>query len=108
MERSVDVAIIGAGQAGLSASWHLKQAGVDHVVLEAGCVAQTWGTRRGDPFRLGTPHRVVRLPGAEYDGPDPDGFMPLAELIDHFKSWANSFDAPVEENTTVTSLEAED
>jgi putative flavoprotein involved in K+ transport len=106
MRATVDVAIIGAGQAGLATSWHLKQAGVDHVVLEAGRVAETWRTRRWDSFRLVTPNRFVRLPGAEYDGPDPDGFISLAELIDHLQSWSNSFDAPVEENTTVTSLDA--
>jgi len=39
----------------------------------------------------GPPNRFVRLPGAEYDGPEPDGFISLAELIDHLQSWANSF-----------------
>ena len=107
MRNTVDVAIIGGGQAGLATSWHLKQAGVDHVVLEAGRVGETWRTRRWDSFRLVTPNQFVRLPGAEYDGPDPDGFMSLAELIDHIQSWADSFDAPVEENTTVTSLEVD-
>jgi putative flavoprotein involved in K+ transport len=106
MERSVDVAIIGAGQAGLATSWYLSQAKVDHVVLEAGRVAETWRTRRWDSFRLVTPNRFVQLPGARYDAPDPDGFMALAELIDYIQSWANSFDAPLEENTTVTGLEA--
>jgi putative flavoprotein involved in K+ transport len=105
MKGSVDVAIIGAGQAGLATSWHLKQAGVDHVVLEAGRVAETWRSRRWDSFRLITPNWGVRLPGAIYDGADPDGFMPLAELVDHFRTWADAFDTPVEQNTTVTSLE---
>jgi len=107
MKDSVDVAIIGAGQAGLATSWHLKQAGVDHCVLEAGRVAETWRTRRWDSFRLVTPNRFVLLPGAEYRGPDPDGFIDLAQLIDHLQSWADSFEAPVEENTQVMSLEAE-
>ena len=108
MKRSVDVAIIGAGQAGLATSWHLSQAKVDHVVLEAGRVAETWRTRRWDSFCLVTPNWSVLLPGANYDGPDPDGYMPLAELVDYFQSWANSFDAPVEEVSPVTSLEADD
>jgi putative flavoprotein involved in K+ transport len=30
--------------------------------------------------------------------------MPLAELVDHFQTWAASFDAPVEENSPVRSL----
>jgi putative flavoprotein involved in K+ transport len=105
MTESVDVAIIGGGQAGLATSWYLKQSGVDHVVLEAGRVAETWRTRRWDSFCLVTPNWGCSLPGANYEGPDPDGYMPLAELIDYFQGWADSFKAPVQENTRVSSLE---
>jgi putative flavoprotein involved in K+ transport len=108
MKGSVDVAIIGGGQAGLATSWYLSQARVDHLVLEAGRVAETWRTRRWDSFCLVTPNWSVQLPGAPYDGPDPDGFMPLAELVGRFQSWADSFDVPVEEEVTVTTLEADD
>jgi putative flavoprotein involved in K+ transport len=107
MRATVDVAIIGAGQAGLATSWYLTQAKVDHVVLEAGRVAETWRSRRWDSFCLVTPNWTVQLPGAKYAGPEPDGFMPLAELIDHFDSWASSFDAPVEQGCAVTALEAD-
>jgi putative flavoprotein involved in K+ transport len=107
MKGSVDVAIIGGGQAGLATSWYLTQAKLDHVVLEAGRVAETWRSRRWDSFCLVTPNWTVQLPGAKYAGPEPDGFMPLAALIDHFESWASSFDAPVEEACAVTSLEAD-
>ncbi|MHB8587748.1 MAG: NAD(P)-binding domain-containing protein [Candidatus Dormibacteraceae bacterium] len=107
MKGSVDVAIIGGGQAGLATSWYLTNARVDHVVLEAGRVAETWRTRRWDSFCLVTPNWTVRLPGAKYDGPDPDGFMPLAELVGYFQAWASSFAAPVEEACPVTSVEAE-
>jgi len=106
MTESVDIAIIGGGQAGLATSWHLSQAGVDHVVLEGGRVAETWRSRRWDSFCLVTPNWAVQLPGAEYAGDDPDGFMPNAELIAFFESWAGSFNAPVKENVQVTSLEA--
>ena len=108
MERKVNVAIIGGGQAGLATSWYLSQAKVDHVVLESGRVAETWRSRRWDSFCLVTPNWTVQLPGAKYEGPEPDGFMSLAELVDHFQSYANSFDAPVEENCAVTKLEADD
>ena len=108
MERNVNVAIIGAGQAGLATSWNLTRAKVDHVVLESGRVAETWRSRRWDSFCLVTPNWTVQLPGAKYDGPDPDGFMPLAELVHYFQSYSNAFDAPVEENCAVTMLEADD
>jgi putative flavoprotein involved in K+ transport len=107
MQRSVDVAIIGGGQAGLATSWYLTQAGVEHVVLEAGRVAETWRSRRWDSFCLVTPNWGVRLPGMNYAGPDPDGFMSLAELIGYFHGWADSFKAPVQENTRVSALEKE-
>ena len=103
----MNVAIVGAGQAGLSTSWFLKQANVDHVVLEAGRVAETWRSRRWDSFCLVTPNWSVRLPGGEYAGTDSDGYMNRPQLVDHLQSWSDSFGAPVEEQCTVTSLESD-
>ena len=103
----VNVAIIGAGQAGLATSYHLKHAGVEHVVLEAGRVAETWRSRRWDSFCIVTPNWTVKLPGAEYQGPDADGFMPRDELVDHLERWARSFLAPVEQGCSVTALDAD-
>jgi len=107
MTESADVAIIGAGQAGLATSWYLTQANVDHVILEAGRVAATWRTRRSASFCLVPPNWTVKLPGGEYAGPDPDGYMNLTELVDHFQLWANSFHAPVQESCSVAALDAD-
>ncbi|TMF12205.1 MAG: FAD-dependent oxidoreductase [Chloroflexi bacterium] len=107
MTSGVDVAIIGAGQAGLATSWYLTQANVDHVVLDAGRVAETWRTRRWDSFCLVTPNWSVKLPGAEYAGPEPDGFMARAELVAHIQGWADEFHAPVQENCAVAALDAD-
>ena len=100
-----NVAIIGAGQAGLATSYHLTKAGIDHVVLESGRVAETWRSRRWDSFCLVTPNWSVQLPGGEYNGPDPDGFMHRDALVDHFQRWADSFKAPVEKGCNVTGLD---
>lgn len=104
MTQDVEVAIIGGGQAGLATSWYLTQEGVDHVILESGRVAETWRSRRWDSFCLVTPNWGVDLPGAQYSGPDPDGFMSRAELVDYFQQWADSFEAPVLENCRVSAL----
>src|SRR3979411_276150 len=106
MTESVDVAVIGAGQAGLATSWCLKQAGVEHLVLESGSVADTWRNRRWDSFCLVTPNWAVNLPGAAYSGSEPDGYMSRAELVAFFESWAAAFKPPVQENSHVSRLEA--
>src|SRR5260370_20926899 len=107
MIESIDVAIIGGGQAGLATSWYLTQAGADHVVFEAGRVAETWRSRRWDSFCLVTRTWAVKRPGAAYAGREPDGFMWLAELIAFFESWAASFEPPIMKNTHVSRLEAD-
>jgi putative flavoprotein involved in K+ transport len=101
----VNVAIVGAGQAGLSTSCYLSQAGVDHVVLEAGRVAETWRSKRWDSFCLVTPNWSVRLPDGEYAGRDPDGFMGRDELVAYFQGWADAIKAPVRETCAVSALE---
>lgn len=103
---SVEVAIVGAGQAGLATSWYLKQAGIEHVILEADRLAEAWRSRRWDSFCLVTPNwTAAKLPGSCMTA-DPDGFMPRADLVDFFERWAQSFDAPVTEHCPVRALEA--
>ncbi|HJR94952.1 MAG TPA: NAD(P)-binding domain-containing protein, partial [Gaiellaceae bacterium] len=103
MER-VDTIVIGAGQAGLAASYLLAQHGREHVVLERGEVAETWRSQRWDGFFLNTPNWFLQLPGGEYDGDEPDAFAPLAEVIDYLEGYARSFAAPVRESIEVAAL----
>jgi len=107
MAESVDVLIIGAGQAGLAVSHELTALGIEHVVLDRGRIAQTWRDR-WQSFCLVTPNATIRLPGGTYAGDDPDGFMPRDEIVRHFERWAGSFRAPVREGVTATSLEQSD
>lgn len=46
----VPVVVIGAGQAGLSVSWYLSRARVEHVVLEAATPVHAWADTRWDNF----------------------------------------------------------
>ncbi len=104
----VRAVVIGAGQAGLAASHELAVRGIEHVVLEAGVVGQTWRTRRWRSFRLVSPNWLNRLPGYWYDGLDPDGFFDTAQMIAHLEGYAASFGAPVRFSTPVTGLEPRD
>jgi putative flavoprotein involved in K+ transport len=104
MVETVTVAIVGAGQAGLSLSYELTHAAIEHVVLERGSVGESW-QRRWDSFRLVIPNRTVHLPGAPYDGDDPDGFMPKSEIVNYLNRYAQSFGAPIRTGVEVTAIE---
>ena len=100
----MSVVIVGAGQAGLAVSHELTMLDVEHTVLERGRVANTW-RGRWDTFCLVTPNWTVQLPGGEYDGADPHGYMPRDEIVAHLERYARSFSAPVREAVEVRSLE---
>lgn len=99
----LDVVIVGAGQGGLSVSYHLCKAGVDHIVLDRGGIAHAWETR-WDSFCLVTPNWTINLPGRRYDGEDPDGFMPRDTFVRYMKDWADGFGAPVAGRAEVTRV----
>jgi putative flavoprotein involved in K+ transport len=75
-------------------------------VLERGRVGQEWRQARWDSFVLNTPNWAHQLPGFAYDGPQPDAFAPLAEVIAYLEDYAASFSAPVREGASVTALRA--
>jgi putative flavoprotein involved in K+ transport len=104
MPERIDTIVIGAGQAGLSAGYHLTQAGREHVVLERGVVADSWRNRRWDGFYLNTPKFTQQLPGFEYDGPEPEAFSSRDETIAYLGDYAASFSAPVRTGVEVTAL----
>ncbi|HEU4749920.1 MAG TPA: NAD(P)-binding domain-containing protein, partial [Acidimicrobiia bacterium] len=96
--------VIGAGHAGLAISHFLTQRSIDHVVLERGEVANSWRNERWDSLRLLTPNWQSRLPGLAYDGDDPDGYMTMPEVIGFIDGYAKHIAAPIQAQTTVTSL----
>lgn len=105
--RRTDVVIVGAGHSGLAMSKQLTDRGFDHVVLERDEVASSWRRQRWDSFTLLTPNWQTRLPGATYDGDDPDGFMTGCEIADFIATYAASIGAPVSTGTTVTRVRSD-
>ena len=55
--------MVGAGQAGLSASYHLQRRGIDHVVLDAGATPGGAWQHRWDSLGMDDVHGVASLPG---------------------------------------------
>ncbi len=86
----------------------LTDRSIDHVVLERGEVANSWKNERWDSLRLLTPNWQSRLPGYGYEGDDPDGFRTMPETIDFIEQYAEVISAPVQTDTTVTSVRSVD
>jgi putative flavoprotein involved in K+ transport len=103
----VDVAVIGAGQAGLAIGYFLARQGRRFVILEAAdAVGAAW-RERWDSLLLFTPRRYDALPGLGFPG-DPDGYPTRDEVIAYLEQYAIAFDLPIEFNSAVRSLRHED
>ena len=105
MSERVDTVVIGGGQAGLATSYYLGRSGAEHLVLEqADAAGSAWRNGRWDSFTLVSPNWSFRLPGAEYRGAQPDGFMPRDEVVGCFERYVDDFDLPVRFGVTATSV----
>src|SRR5262245_53952649 len=82
----------------------LAERSIDHVLLERGEVANSWRRERWDSLRLLTPSWQTRLPGHRYQGPDPDGYMTMAEVVGFVAGYAGAIGAPVHTHTRVTRV----
>ena len=103
-KQHVEVVVIGGGQAGLSMSYVLQQAGLNHIVLEKNTILHGWKHERWDSFTLVTPNWQCDLPALPYDGDDPHGFMKGQELVAYLERFASKVNAPVREGVTVKQV----
>jgi putative flavoprotein involved in K+ transport len=100
-----ETVVVGGGQAGLSASYYLSKAGIDHIVFEKKTAAHKWKTERWDAFCLVTPNHQCLLPDHAYDGADPNGFMVKDEIVAYLDRFIAKVKAPIVEHTEVRLVE---
>lgn len=105
MRADVDVAVIGGGQAGLACGYHLRRAGLDHLVLDAqptpgGAWRSTWPS-----LRLFSSPGHSSLPG--WRMPDhPDLFPPVSHVLDYLTEYERRYDLAVERPVSVRDVRA--
>lgn len=85
--------VIGAGQAGLSASYHLKRLGIKHVVLDANETAGGAWQHRWDALKMLDVHGVAELPDAV--APPLDSRRANIVVPASFKEYERQHDLPV-------------
>ncbi|GAB6903456.1 flavin-containing monooxygenase [Kineosporia succinea] len=104
----VEVLVVGAGQAGVATSEHLTQAGVKHLVLERGRIAERWRSERWDSLVANGPVWHDRFPNLEFADVEPDGFATKEQVAEYFEAYAAKFDLPVRTGVEVTSVRRND
>lgn len=99
-----DVVVIGGGQAGLAAGYHLAKRSVDFVILEANQrVGDTWRNRY-DSLRLYSPARYDALPGFSFPL-RRDAYPTGHQMAEYLESYATHFRLPVETGVVVEGLD---
>jgi putative flavoprotein involved in K+ transport len=98
-----DVIVIGGGQAGLSAGYHLARRGLSFVILEAQArIGDSW-RRRWDSLKLFTPAQFDGLDGMRF--PARSGTFPTKDqMADYLADYARHFRLPVRNGVTVSSV----
>ena len=87
--------MVGAGQAGLTVGYYLKQAGLRFLIVDAAdSVGSAW-RQRWESLVLFTPRRYNAMPGLSFDG-DPDQEPTRDEVIEYLDRYATELDLPVE------------
>ncbi|ABL71528.1 flavin-containing monooxygenase [Paracoccus denitrificans] len=90
----IDTLVVGGGQAGVAMSEHLGKAGVPHLVLERGRIAERWRSERWDSLVANGPAWHDRFPGMEFPG-DPDAFVAKEQVAEYFAAYAEKLGAPI-------------
>jgi cation diffusion facilitator CzcD-associated flavoprotein CzcO len=94
VSRDVEVVVIGAGQAGLSAAHHLARLGLDLVVLDAEDRAGGAWQHRWPSLTLARTHHVHDLPGLPFPPAGDD--VPAADAVPaYFAEYERHFALPV-------------
>lgn len=101
-----DVLIIGGGQAGLAAGYHLQKMNKSFAVLDANPrIGDSWRTRY-DSLVLFTPRSYSALPGRPMEG-QQEQFPTKDDIADYLEQYAAHWALPVYLNTKVEKLTKE-
>jgi putative flavoprotein involved in K+ transport len=100
----IDTLIIGAGQAGLSAGYHLAKRGLRFAILDSDARIGDHWRDRWDSLKLYSPARYDSLPGMRF--PASSAYWPTGrEMGDYLEAYARRFDLPVRSGVRVERVE---
>ncbi|MFJ9861979.1 ArsO family NAD(P)H-dependent flavin-containing monooxygenase [Streptomyces albogriseolus] len=107
MTQHTDVVVIGGGQAGLAAGYHLRRQGLDFVVLDAqaapgGAWQHTW-----DSLHLFSPAAFSSLPGRLMPPQPGEEYPEAGHVVAYLSDYEQRYDLPVQRPVQVIGVHDE-
>ncbi|WP_405447282.1 ArsO family NAD(P)H-dependent flavin-containing monooxygenase [Streptomyces erythrochromogenes] len=107
MTQRTDVVVIGGGQAGLAAGYHLRRLGIEHVILDAqaapgGAWQHTW-----DSLRLFSPAAYSSLPGRLMPVQEGQTYPDAAHVVAYLADYEKRYELPIQHGVWVDAVHDE-
>ncbi|CAL9335413.1 putative oxidoreductase CzcO [Streptomyces sp. enrichment culture] len=104
MTQHTDVVVIGGGQAGLAAGYHLRRQGLDFVILDADPAPGGSWRHMWDSLRLFSPAEHSSLPGRPMPAQAGETYPDAGHVVGYLTDYEKRYDLPVRHGTRVDAV----
>ncbi|MEE1751966.1 ArsO family NAD(P)H-dependent flavin-containing monooxygenase [Streptomyces sp. SP18CS02] len=104
MTQHTDVVVVGGGQAGLAAGYHLRRQGLDHVILDAEAAPGGSWQHMWDSLHLFSPAEHSSLPGRLMPAQAGETYPDAGHVVDYLADYEKRYGLPVRHDTHVDAV----
>ncbi|EFE76156.1 ArsO family NAD(P)H-dependent flavin-containing monooxygenase [Streptomyces filamentosus] len=96
MTQRTDVVVVGGGQAGLAAGYHLRRQGLDFVILDADAASGGSWQHMWDSLHLFSPADHSSLPGRSMPAQPGETYPDAGHVVNYLTDYEKHYDLPVQ------------
>ncbi|MDQ0402446.1 MULTISPECIES: ArsO family NAD(P)H-dependent flavin-containing monooxygenase [unclassified Streptomyces] len=104
MTQHTDVVVVGGGQAGLAAGYHLRRQGLHFVILDADPAPGGAWQHMWDSLHLFSPAEHSSLPGRLMPAQPGETYPGARHVVDYLTEYEKRYDLPVQHGTRVDAV----